>query len=132
MNAEIIIAALLNDASITALVGSRKALLQLPQNTAYPAVVYNLVDGVPQPNVAYQYGAQRAFARFQINPLAQTVTEIKAIHAAIRNVLDFKHQQTVAGKKVISCRFDTMQPMEKDLDANIWTQSADYLLTYYE
>jgi 3-hydroxymyristoyl/3-hydroxydecanoyl-(acyl carrier protein) dehydratase len=132
MNAEIIIAALLNHASITALVGNRRALLQLPQNTSYPALVYNIVDGVPQPNVAYQHGAQRAFVRFQINPLAQTVAEIKAIHTAIRNVLDFKHQQTVAGKLVVSCRFDNMQPMEKDLDANIWTQSADYILTYYE
>lgn len=132
MNPEIIIAALLADSSITALVSTRKALGQLPQNTAYPAIVYNVVDGVPQPNVAYQHGAQRAFSRVQINPLAQTIGEIKSIHAAIRNVLDFKHQQTVAGKLVVSCRFDSLQPMEKDLDANIWTQAADYILTYYE
>lgn len=132
MNAEIIVATLLSNASITALVGARRALVQLPQNTAYPALVYNLIDSVPQPNVAYQYGAQRASARIQINPLAQTVAEIKAIHTAIRAVLDFKHQQIVAGKKVISCRFDMMQPMDKDLDANIWTQAADYILDYYE
>ena len=132
MNAEIIIASLLSDASIVALVGNRRALYQLPQNTAYPAVVYNLIDGIPQPNVAYQNGRQRAQARIQINPLALTVGEIKSIHAAIRNVLDFKHQQTIAGKLVVSCRFDSMQPIEKDLDANIWTQSADYILSYYE
>lgn len=132
MNAEIIIASLLSDASIVALVSTRRALAQLPQNSAYPAVVYNLIDGMPQPNVAYQHGAQRAFARIQINPLAQNIADIKAIHAAIRNVLDFKHQQTVAGKLIVSCRFDGMQPMEKDLDSNIWTQSADYILTYYE
>lgn len=132
MNPEIIIATLLGDSSITALVGNRRALLQLPQNSAYPAIVYNVVDGVPQPNVAYQNGPQRAFSRIQINPLAQTVAEIKSIHAAVRNVLDFKHQQTVAGKLVVSCRFDSLQPMDKDLDANIWTQAADYILTYYE
>lgn len=132
MNAELIIATLLSDASIVALVGNRRALYQLPQNTAYPAVVYNLIDGIPQPNVAYQNGPQRAQARIQINPLALTVGEIKSIHSAIRNVLDFKHQQTIAGKLVVSCRFDSMQPIEKDLDSNIWTQSADYILTYYE
>ena len=132
MNAELIIASLLSDASIIALVGNRRALYQLPQNTSYPALVYNLIDGIPQPNVAYQNGPQRAQARIQINPLALTVGEIKSIHSAIRNVLDFKHQQTIAGKLVVSCRFDSMQPMEKDLDANIWTQSADYILSYYE
>ena len=132
MNPELIIASLLSDSTIAALVGTRRALGQLPQNTAYPALVYNVIDGIPQPNVAYKNGAQRAFVRFQINPLAQTVAEIKAIHAAVRNVLDFKHQQTVAGKLIVSCRFDSIQPMEKDLDANIWTQSADYILSYYE
>ena len=132
MNAELIISTLLSDASIVALVGNRRALYQLPQNTAYPAVVYNLIDGIPQPNVAYQNGPQRAQARIQINPLALTVGEIKSIHSANRNVLDFKHQQTIAGKLVVSCRFDSMQPIEKDLDANIFTQSADYILSYYE
>ena len=132
MNAEIIVAALLNSTGINALVGTRKALGQLPQNTAYPAIVYQLIDNMPMPNVAYQYGAQRARARIQINPLAQTVAEIKSIHAAIRNVLDFKHQQTIAGKLVISCRLEMMQPMEKDIDANIWTQAVDYILDYYE
>lgn len=57
MNAELIIATLLSDASIVALVSTRRALAQLPQNSAYPAVVYNLIDGMPQPNVAYQHGA---------------------------------------------------------------------------
>lgn len=132
MNPELIIASLLSDSSIASLVSTRRALGQLPQNTAYPALVYNVIDGMPQPNVAYQNGSQRAFVRFQINPLAQNIADVKAIHAAVRNVLDFKHQQTIAGKLIVSCRFDSIQPMEKDLDANIWTQSADYVMTYYE
>ena len=132
MNPELIIASLLSDSTIAALVSTRRSLAQLPQNTAYPALVYNVIDGLPQPNVAYQNGLQRAFVRFQINPLAQNIADVKAIHAAVRNVLDFKHQQTVAGKLIVSCRFDSIQPMEKDLDANIWTQSADYVMTYYE
>lgn len=132
MNPELIIASLLSDSSIASLVSTRRALGQLPQNTAYPALVYNVIDGMPQPNVAYQNGLQRAFVRFQINPLAQNIADVKAIHAAVRNVLDFKHQQTIAGKLIVGCRFDSIQPMEKDLDANIWTQSADYVMTYYE
>lgn len=132
MNAELVMASLLNATAVTNLVGNRRALGQLPQNTAYPALVYQLVDNMPQPNVAYQNGAQRARARFQINPLGASIADVKAIHAAVRSVLDFKHQQTVAGKLVVSCRLEMMQPMEKDIDANIWTQAADYILTYYE
>jgi len=52
MNAEIIIANLLNVTGITNLVGNRRALGQLPQNTVMPALVYNIIDGVAEPNVA--------------------------------------------------------------------------------
>lgn len=132
MNAELIIANMLNKTAVTNLVSTRRALGQLPQNTAMPALVYNIIDGVPEPNVAYQIGAQKAFARIQINPLALTIPDVKLIHAAVRSVLDFAHQQTVAGKLVISCRFDTIREMTRDIDSGIWTQPADYILRYYE
>jgi len=132
MNAEIIVASLLNVTGITALVGNRRALGQLPQNTAMPALVYNIIDGVPQPNVAYQIGKQREFARIQINPLALTIPDVKSIHAAVRAALDFTHQKTVAGKLIISCRFDTMREISRDIDSGIWTQPADYILQYYD
>ena len=132
MNAEIIIASLLNKTAITNLVGTRRALGQLPQNTAMPALVYNVIDGVPEPNLAYQNGKQLGFARIQINPLGLTIPDVKAIHAAVRASIDFTHQQTVAGKLVISCRFDTLREMTRDIDSGIWTQPADYILRYYE
>lgn len=132
MNAEIIIANLLNVTGVTNLVGNRRALGQLPQNTAMPALVYNIIDGVPEPNVAFQIGAQRAFARIQINPLALTIPELKLINDAIRTALDFKHQQTVAGKLIISCRFDTIREISRDLDSGVWTQPVDYILRYNE
>jgi hypothetical protein len=132
MNPEIIIATLLNTPAITTLVGNRRALGQLPQNSTFPALVFNIVDSVPQPNVAFQVGKQMATARIQFNPLAVTINEIKQIQTALRNTLDFKHQQTVAGKLVISCRLATISEMEKDTDADIWTQSVDYILRYYE
>jgi hypothetical protein len=132
MNAEIVMASLLSAAGITALVGTRRALGQLPQNTTFPALVYNLISNTPTPNVAYQVGPQRARARFQINPLALTVPEVKSIHAAIRTALDFKHQQIIAGKKVVSCRVSSVGLLERDNDAGVWTQPADYILEYYE
>lgn len=132
MNPELIVAALLNHPSITALVGTRRALAQLPQNTAMPAIVYNVLNADPRPNLDYADGPQMAQARIQLNPLALTIPEVKAIHSALRAVLDFKHNSTVAGKLVVSCRFNLLGPMDKDNEAGIWTQPADYLLAYYE
>lgn len=132
MNAEIIIASLLSHSSIVALVGNRRAMTQLPQNSEYPALVYTLIDGVPNPELSYQLKPQRATARVQINPLATTPAVLKSLHGVVRSVLDFKHQTVVSGKLVVSCRFENMGPATLDNDIKIWTQSADYILQYYE
>jgi len=131
MNAEIIVGALLNVPEITALVGQKRALSQLPTNTKPPALVYQVIDSVPMPNVNFSEPAM-ARARVQINPLAMTIAEVKSIHAAVRNALDFKHQVLAAGKTVISCRLDIQGVAQKDPETDIWTQSVDYVLRYYE
>ena len=132
MNPELIIAAMLNTQGISALVGTRRAMTQLPQNTAFPALVYTVIDDIPLPNLRFNVVPQRAQARVQINPLAKTIAEVKAIHEQVRLAMDFKLQQTFAGKTVISSRLDIFCTPEKDLDTGIWTQSADYLVSYYE
>lgn len=131
MNPELIIAAMLNQAGITALVGSRRALGQLPQNSLFPAIVYQVIDGQPQPSLNYPVD-DLAMARIQINPLAVTLGEVKNIHAAVRTSIDFTHHQIFAGKKVMSCRFDSLGPIDRDEEMGIWTQSADYMLRWYE
>jgi hypothetical protein len=130
MNAEQIVAAMLSAAGVTALVGARRALRQLPTNTAMPALVYQVISSDPTPELALR--TRLARARVQINPLAATIAEVKSIHAAVRAVMDFKHSQTVAGKLVMSCRLDLMGLLDKDNDAGVWTQPADYVLQWYE
>lgn len=132
MNPELIIAAMLNTSGITALVSTRKAMSQLPQNTAFPALVYTVIDAIPLPHLNYGLERQMARARVQINPLAKTMAEVKAIHEQVRLAMDFKLQQTYAGKTVISSRLDLLGSPEKDLDTGTWTQSADYMVSYYE
>lgn len=132
MNPELIIAAMLNTAGITALVSTRKAMSQLPQNTAFPALVYTVIDSVPLPHLHYSVERQMARARVQINPIAKTMAEVKSIHDQVRLAMDFKLQQTFAGKTVVSSRLDLFGPPEKDLDTGTWTQPADYLVSYYE
>lgn len=132
MNPELIVAAFLASSGVQALVGSRVALAQLPQNTTFPAVVYQVVDALPVPEVAYTNGPQRARARVQINPLATSIGQLKQIHAAIRDAMDWQHNVTIGGARVMSCRFRLLGPMDRDNDAGIWTQPADYELTWYE
>jgi len=131
VNPELIIAALLGAPGVTALVGTRRALGQLPQGSAFPGVVYQVVDAMPTPQVSLRTPV-RARARVQINPLAKAVPEVKAIHAAVRAALEQAGPFTAAGKRVLSCRFASLGPMDCDDDAGIWTQPADYLLIYDE
>jgi hypothetical protein len=131
VNPELIIAAMLNQSTITALVGNRRALSRLPQNSTYPGLVYQIIDAEPRPSLNYSVD-DMAFARIQINPLAVTLPEVKNIHAVVRTAIDFKHHQVFAGKTVVSCRFENLGPVDRDDDAGIWTQPADYILMWYE
>jgi hypothetical protein len=131
VNPELIVAAMLNQSTITALVGARRALARLPQNSKYPGLVYQVIDAEPRPALNYQMD-NMAQARIQINPLAVTLPEVKNIHAVVRAAIDFSHHQQFAGKTVVSCRFDNLGPTDRDDDAGIWTQSADYILQWYE
>lgn len=132
MNPELIVASMLNVAGITALVGNRRAMGQLPQNTAFPALVYTIVDATPMPHLNYSVERQMARARIQINPIAKTIPEVKSILDAIRAAMDFKLQQVYATKTVISSRMELLGPIEKDDDLGVWTQSVDYMLMWYE
>ena len=132
MNPELIVASMLNVAGVTALVGNRRAMGQLPQNTAFPAIVFTIVDATPMPNLNFSSGNQMARARIQINPIAKTIGEVKSILEAVRAAMDFKLQQVFAGKTVISSRVELLGPIEKDDDLGVFTQSVDYMLMYYE
>ena len=65
------------------------------------------------------------------NPLPPEEGAGQAIEQ-VRLAMDFKLQQTYAGKTVISSRLDMFGSPEKDLDTGTWTQSADYFVSYYE
>lgn len=135
MSAERLIPLMLNDTSITALIGDRLALERLPTNIEYPAVAYTVISDIPHPNVAYQNGQQLTFARVQINPIALTVAKVVEIHSAIKNLLNFKHNTLFSGIRVMSCRIDPESGkgmFEKDDETGLWTRSVDYFLQYYE
>ena len=132
MNPEEIIATWISDSTITNIVGANRALVQLPANATFPALVYNVVDAIPAPNVAAQGERELAQARIQFNPIADSIGGVKQILDALRSLLDFQHYETIAGKTVVSMRILDLGPMEKDNDSGLFSQRIDYRLWWYE
>lgn len=131
MKPELIVTAMLDDVSISSLVGGRIAVTQLPQNTTFPALVITVISTLPEPSVDYRH-EPRARSRVQINPIAATPAAVQAIHEAVRALLDFQHHVTAAGKTVVSSRLEMMGQLDKDNEAGVWTQPADYIVLWVE
>lgn len=132
MSGSTLISTWLQDELITDLVGNRKALGRLKQGTTYPALVYQ-VFMTPEPHVDYQNRPQLAMLRVQFNPLATSVAGVEAIADAIRELMDFKHQVLIGGKRVVSSRLEQEGTIDPDgEDPAIYTQPIDYIVWYYE
>jgi len=123
---ENIVDALLRVPAITG--AAALALVELPQGTEYPAVVYSVVSDVPMESLC---GPATAFsARVQVNPLAASMTAINALHAAIKTAMESDVKRVVAGKAVRFCRLTGYGPTSKDEYTGMWTKPADYQILY--
>lgn len=128
MNTESIVDALLRVFAITAVVGQRIALVQLPQGSSYPAIVY---APIMDDELGQLCGPSGAFkARVQINPLAPSMVTVNAIHALIREAMQSDQTRSVAGKSLRYCRLAGFGPVSKDDFSGMWTKPADYMLMY--
>jgi len=132
MNQLEIVRALLNVPAVTTVVPhARIAFTKLPTGTPVPAIVLATISATPEP--ALNFNAQpRARARVQINPIANDPAGVRAVLAAVRSALDFKHQVTAAGKTVVSCRMGSEGIEDQDPETGRWTQGVDYILIWVE
>lgn len=128
MNPEPIVDALLRAPAVAAVVGTRVALEQLPQGTAYPALVYRTVSVTPLDRLCAP--AVASTSRVQVNPLARSMGEVIALHALVRAAVEGFAQRTVTGRRLVCARFEGLGPASKDEFTGVWTQPADYMLTY--
>lgn len=126
MHTEDIIATLLQHESIVQATGGRIALVQSPQDSGYPALVYQVISATPLDRLCAPGTAWRA--RVQINPLAFTVREVIDLQNAVRAVLECYTPRTVDGCTVASCVFMGYGPTSKDDLTGAWTKPADYML----
>lgn len=128
MSAEHITAALLHAAPIVAIVDDRVALVELPQDVGYPAIVYNIVSDVPQPALCEPSASY--IARVQVNPHAATVAGVLALHALIHQAMASYARRIVAGHALNSCAFSGRGPWSKDDVTGMFTRAADFRLLY--
>lgn len=131
MRAELVIVSLLNVAAVTAIVGTRAARVRLPQNTAYPALVYEQVDGTPVPPITANAGGNLSRARVQVTALSRTLTEMDSLLEAVRVACSFK-SGLINTVQVVSVLPDSVQPVLRDDDAAVFYQSMDFMVTYFE
>lgn len=132
MRAEKIVYTLLTgNAAVAALVGTKIFPGLVPQNTAMPAISYELVSGVEILPINAQAGGVIIRSRVQVSVLARTYTEVKTIHEAIRGALLFK-SGLIAGVQVIGITRELIGADERDDLSGLYMQGVDFLLTHDE
>lgn len=131
MSIEEITASLLNAPGVTSIVGGRRALSQLPQGTAMPAIVYDGISTTPQITMNAASGPQLLISRVQITALALSPVDVAAIHAAVMSAMNLK-SGTFAGKQVSSVIRDLKTQVSKDNEAGVWYGSQDFIVHWYE
>lgn len=131
MRAEAVIAALLNVVAITSIVGTRLARLRLPQGSAYPAVVYELVSSTPQLPITAVAGANVSRSRVQVTCIARTFAELDTLCEAVRVACSFK-SGSLGGSQVVSVLPDGIQPLDRDDDVKVFIQSQDFIVIHFE
>ena len=131
MSSELITAALLNVVGVTNLVGERRALAVLPQNSAMPALVYSTVSTTPHLTMNALSGPQLLESRIQVTALALTPAGVEQILAAVMAAMNLK-SGTYAGKSVARIVRDIKAPITRDNEANVWYGSQDFMALWYE
>lgn len=131
MRAEAVTAALLNVAGITSIVSTRVALTRLPENTVYPALVYEVISGMPLLPITANAGGSLMRTRMQITALSRTILDVKNILEQVRLAMNYQ-SGLIASVQVLSVIPDMVGPDQKNDESAVFMQSRDFLITYYE
>lgn len=75
-----------NNSALTALVSSRINPIRIPQESAFPAIAYNLVSVIASPtNTSH---SRTDFARVQVSSFGTTFADATAVASAVRTALE--------------------------------------------
>lgn len=131
MGIEQIAGALLNVSGVTSIVGSRRAVAQLPQGTAMPSIVYDVVSTMPVITMNAASGPQLLISRVQVTALADSADGVQTLLTAVIAAMNLK-SGTYSGSVVASVVRDLRTQITKDNDAGVWYASQDFMVHWYE
>lgn len=129
MTPEKIVKALIEaNAAAVALAGTRMYDETMPEGTALPAIVWNLISDVREPPIRAGVGTQPTEARVQVNCMAHTVASCKTL---AEHVCTACHLQsgTIASTTVMAI-FCDLGAASYDPLVDIYMQPVDVLVKY--
>jgi hypothetical protein len=128
---KIVYSILSNNAALTALISTRLNPVRIPQESAFPAVSYQLVSEIPNPTKSGH--SRTEFARVQVNAYGITLASAESVASAIRNA--FEVVTLPATFNTIKCQtieFDGELQTADDTAAfaGLYQISQDYIINF--
>ena len=120
-----------NNAALTALISTRLNPIRIPQESAFPAVSYQLVSEVPNPTKSGH--SRTEFAKVQVNAYGLTLASADSVASAIRTA--FEVVTLPATFNTIKCQtieFDGELQTADDTAAfaGLYQISQDYIINF--
>ena len=125
---EALIAYLLTQSGLTALISNRAYPLKLPQNPTLPAIVYQKIDAPRLQGFSADYGVM---TRIQITSWALTYTGASAVQEQIRAAVQNCMNQTMSGILVKNIEFDEGPDSYED-DTERYGKIVDLIIWHTE
>ena len=119
------------NAALTALISTRLNPVRIPQESAFPAVSYNLISQVPNPTKSGH--SRTEFARVQVNAYGTSLSSAQAVASAIRTAFEaVTLPGTFNGIKCQTLEYDGENHTADDTAAfaGLYQISQDYLINY--
>jgi hypothetical protein len=119
------------NAALTALISTRLNPVRIPQESAFPAVSYNLISQVPNPTKSGH--SRTEFARVQVNAYGTSLSSAQAVASAIRTAFEaVTLPGTFNGIKCQTLEYDGENQTADDTAAfaGLYQISQDYLINF--
>lgn len=119
-----------NNSALTAVVSTRINPLRIPQESAFPAISYQLVSVIPHPSKSGS--SQSDFARVQINSFGTTYQSAVQVSDLVRSAMQVSLPSTFNGVVIQSCEFDGEVHMTDDNAdfAGVYHIAQDFIINY--
>jgi hypothetical protein len=120
-----------NNSALTALISTRLNPVRIPQESAFPAVSYNLISEVPNPTKSGH--SRTEFARVQVNAYGTSLSSAQAVASAIRTAFEaVTLPGTFNGIKCQTLEYDGENHTADDTAAfaGLYQISQDYLINF--